>query len=293
MRKLFLILLACLFLTGMAYAQQDPDDPGIQDSLIIDTNDADDHVDSSGSFQNVNILIYAVTDDSVMFYTLPLKWTAPAGGCYFGTGTQYFSPLTTWDEHYDTVMTSQNYARQVGWADLNIDTTADLPLMTNGQRLNAWYLRFVVSPNTRSQLVTFDTTWDDRNGSALFGLIDGSTEITPAFQRGFLSIGVVGIDDNGLTMPEEFALMQNYPNPFNPETNIDFSLPKEQEVSLVVFNLLGQQIRTLVSGALGPGQHTAHWDGHNDKGAQVPSGVYFYRLYTSEFSQTNKMVLVR
>jgi len=290
MRKLILILAACLFLTGMAYAQQDPEDPGIQDSIIIGSV----HVDSSSQYQTVNIPVYTVADDSVTFYCLPLKFWAPRGGVTVNARAQYFSPLTAWDEHYDTLIASQNYILQIGWADLLADTTADPPLMNiPPTRILAWTLRYLISPNSRSQLISLDTCYDVRNGPITFGLIDGISQITPGFQRGFISTGVVGVDEGGAPIPAQYVLRQNYPNPFNPETNIEFSLPSEQQVSLGVFNLLGQQVRTLVDAKLEAGTHAAHWDGRNDNGASVPSGVYFYRLYTPEFSQTNKMVLVR
>jgi hypothetical protein len=287
MKQLATFLMVCLLVAGIAKAQ----DPGLQDSLIVSV--INDHVDSSSQFQFRSCQIFAVTDDSVMFYNLPLRWNAPAGGVACGTGTQYFQPLLQWNEKYDTVMMSQNYVRQIGWADLGIDTLPHPPLLTNMQRVNAWTLRFSISPNTRSQLVTLDTCWDDRNGSVCFGLIGGLVQVNPAFQRGFMSIGVVGVDENEVSIPVEYALEQNYPNPFNPETNIEFSLPKEQDVSVSVFNLLGQQVRTLVNSRMAAGNHTVRWDGKNDNGANVPSGIYFYKMYTPEFSKTNKMVMVR
>jgi hypothetical protein len=284
MKKMVLFLAMFLTLTGMAFAQQDPQDPGIQDSLII----GETQVDSGITFASIQV--FAVTDDSVMYYNLPLRWTAPYGGIYPGTGTLYFPPLTSWDDHFDTVMTSQSYVRQFAFADLGGENNP--PLFTNGQRVNAWTLRFVITPSARRQLVVLDTTWDDRNGSAVYGLADGTSEITPGFKRGFLGYGV-GVDGDVISRPQEFSLNQNYPNPFNPETNIEFNLPTAQNVNLMVFNLLGQQVRTLVNGTLGAGTHSVIWNGKNDDGANVPSGIYFYKMVTPEFSQTNKMALVR
>jgi hypothetical protein len=287
MKKLIMLLMAGLFMTGVAYSQ----DPGIQDSLII-VAQSGDHLDSLPIFQFKFVRIYAVTDDSIAYYNLPLKWDAPLGGVTCGPGTSYFPPILNWAIQYDTVISSQSYVRQFGFCDIS-ENDHNPKLMTNGQRVHSWSLRFIISPNTPSQLVVFDTTWDDRNGSVSFSDEMGELVITPGFQRGFLSLGVVGVDEGVAQVPNEFALKQNYPNPFNPETNIEFNLPKEQDVYLSVFNLLGQQIRTLVDTKLEAGRHVAHWDGKNDNGVGVPSGVYFYRLYTPEFSQTNKMVLVR
>jgi hypothetical protein len=125
------------------------------------------------------------------------------------------------------------------------------------------------------------------------GMDDGMTEFDPKFVAGSLRIRPVGVEEGNEAIPHEFALKQNYPNPFNPETNVEFALPKEQDVSLVVYNLLGQEVKTLVNTRLAAGWHQAHWDGRNEQGSDVPSGVYFYRLYTPEFSQTSKMILLR
>ena len=80
--------------------------------------------------------------------------------------------------------------------------------------------------------------------------------------------------------PEEYALMQNYPNPFNPETVIGFKLKEQGKVNLIIYNVLGQKVKTLVSEQLKAGTHNVVWDGTNNSGVKVSSGVYFYRLMT-------------
>lgn len=95
------------------------------------------------------------------------------------------------------------------------------------------------------------------------------------------------------TLPSAYKLSQNYPNPFNPTTNISFSLEQTEKVQLVVFNLLGQKIATLANQVFGAGEHTIEWNGRDDAGQPVTSGVYFYRLDTPGYSQTRKMVLTK
>ncbi len=97
----------------------------------------------------------------------------------------------------------------------------------------------------------------------------------------------------GTTVPETFALDDNYPNPFNPSTNIGLSLPQKQEVTLRVFNLLGQEVKTVYQGELDQGHHTLTWDGDNNNGESVASGVYFYRLETKDFAESKKMMLLK
>lgn len=94
-------------------------------------------------------------------------------------------------------------------------------------------------------------------------------------------------------LPGEFSLSDNYPNPFNPETKIGYFVPRACRVRLEVFNLLGQKIRTLVNEHQTVGNREVSWDGRNQAGDQVASGVYFYKLNAEDFTQTKKMVLIR
>jgi hypothetical protein len=89
------------------------------------------------------------------------------------------------------------------------------------------------------------------------------------------------------------SLSQNYPNPFNPQTTIAFSLKDRGQVSLKVYNVSGALVRTLANENRSSGGHTITWDGRNDAGESVSSGVYFYKLVTNNFSQTKKMVLLK
>ncbi len=98
--------------------------------------------------------------------------------------------------------------------------------------------------------------------------------------------------DEGL-VPATIELSQNFPNPFNPVTTIDFSTTVGTKVKLEIYNLLGQTIRTLVDKYVNPGISTTIWDGHNDGGHEVASGVYLYRLTAGSAEQVKKMVLVR
>ncbi len=103
----------------------------------------------------------------------------------------------------------------------------------------------------------------------------------------------VAVGDDGVVMPEEFALQQNVPNPFNPATTIDYYVPQASRVTVQIFNVKGQLVRTLVDSPMGAGPRSATWDGRNNTGQQVATGVYFYRLAARGISETRKMVLLR
>ncbi len=94
-------------------------------------------------------------------------------------------------------------------------------------------------------------------------------------------------------LPNEYRLLDNYPNPFNPTTTISFTVPHASRVSLVVYNTLGQEVKTLLDQEMNAGTHDVQWSGDNNQGASVASGVYFYRLTAGDFTNSKKMILVK
>ena len=92
---------------------------------------------------------------------------------------------------------------------------------------------------------------------------------------------------------EKYALLQNFPNPFNPETVIGFQLPIANHVTVKIFNSLGQEVRTLIDAQFEEGVHNVSWDGKDNHGSHVSSGIYFYELKAGTFTQVNKMNLLR
>ena len=101
-------------------------------------------------------------------------------------------------------------------------------------------------------------------------------------------------------VPKEFALLQNFPNPFNPSTVIRYTLPIQSEVSLKIYNVMGQVVRTLVEGVRESGEGQVEWNSTNDAGFAVSSGVYFFRIDAAgltepqrTFTQVRKMLLLK
>ncbi len=106
----------------------------------------------------------------------------------------------------------------------------------------------------------------------------------------FKKKSVADLMDN---MPDKYALLQNYPNPFNPETEIRFGIPESNHVVLTIFDILGNEIRTLVDAQYNAGDYSIRWDAKDHNGNPVPSGVYLYQLQAGGFSQVRKMSLMR
>jgi hypothetical protein len=104
--------------------------------------------------------------------------------------------------------------------------------------------------------------------------------------QGFMSQKVIAI-------PDEFALHYNYPNPFNPVTTIRYELPEDTDVHLVIYDILGKHVKTLVNQTQEPGYKSVRWNGRNDMGQTVSAGMYFYRIQAGSFSKVQKMVLLK
>jgi hypothetical protein len=103
---------------------------------------------------------------------------------------------------------------------------------------------------------------------------------------------VTGIEDP-FEVPTSYAVSNNYPNPFNPTTTINYQLPQMSDVSLVIYNVLGQKVRTLINRQVEAGYHTVVWDGHNDSGQQVATGLYIYKFQARDYVKTMKMMLLK
>jgi len=102
-----------------------------------------------------------------------------------------------------------------------------------------------------------------------------------------------GIDGDGTELPKELALKGNFPNPFNPATAIEFDIPEHQKATLEIYNVLGERVTTLVDDDLKPGTYRATWEGRDDLGRELPSGVYLYRLSAGDKSISRRMILIK
>ena len=110
-------------------------------------------------------------------------------------------------------------------------------------------------------------------------------------QTTFLYSGYVGMQETHL--PDKFSLDQNYPNPFNPSTTIAYKLPAPSDVSIIVYDILGQEMATLVSGNQSAGYKSIQWNSRDDQGQPVGAGMYLYVIQAGSFSETRKMLLLK
>jgi len=115
-------------------------------------------------------------------------------------------------------------------------------------------------------------------------VFDGSQLANPVVALGSLSVE---------STPTEFALLQNFPNPFNPETTIKYNVAEGANVSLRIYNVVGQVVRTLVAEQQNAGRYTVRWNGADDRGVSVSSGIYFYQISAGDFSDVKKLMLLK
>jgi len=107
-----------------------------------------------------------------------------------------------------------------------------------------------------------------------------------------ISEELVGVD-GGIALPTEFALHNNYPNPFNPVTNITYDIAQNSEVTLEIYNVMGQRVRTLAQGSHEPGRYRVMWNATNDYGQSLSSGMYIYRIQAGDFVSVKKLILMK
>jgi hypothetical protein len=127
------------------------------------------------------------------------------------------------------------------------------------------------------------------------GELYGYVKAFPDFHAGTITVDLStdADDETSLNLPSTYSLGQNHPNPFNPVTAIEFALPERSQVTLDVFNVLGQRVRRLLNQTLPAGNHNVVFDGRDNDGSELASGIYFYRIRAGQFTQSRKMMLIK
>ena len=225
--------------------------------------------------------------------TLPLKFSSPAL-----TLDSVSLGQTVWNGQFEGYFIIDNTARTVRITVLPSEVVTPLPAVsfTDGILVR---LYFRAAADATPHVAVIDSVYADSlvGGTIhVYTRVDlsdntGSNTYLPDFLAGQVQILVATGVDNHLeesALPADFELAQNYPNPFNPATVIRFGLPRACDVRINVYNILGQQVRTLLDGPMAAGHHEVEFDA-----AEFPSGIYFYRLVHDQGSLTRKMILVK
>jgi hypothetical protein len=243
---------------------------------------------TSGKYK-ISVYIYVPTGGDAYFNTLQLF--AGAGSSW---GMQvYFGDVTagaglvdaggagsgTFTFNYDTWI----------FNEIVVDLDADFAeYFVDGVSIVTWqWSTGAFGSNTLNQL-----------GGSNFFAWTGGVNLNPDFYfdnytLARLDTPVVAIGNNDPNLPTDYALYQNYPNPFNPTTTIQYDLKQTTDVTIKIFNMLGQEVRTLVNSRQEAGQKEVVWDGLNNARARVASGIYIYRIQAGDFVQARKMILMK
>ncbi|MFZ0389800.1 MAG: T9SS type A sorting domain-containing protein [Calditrichia bacterium] len=192
-----------------------------------------------------------------------------------------------------TVMATQTVANlQGGWNDVPMSGVS----ISNG----SFYAGVRFAPTTPDVGIDETAPIDDMSylkiGTGVWEKFTGLGLNYDVMVRVELDSASVGIEDLNPAMIENFELLQNYPNPFNPSTQIAFTVPQNfagKKAVLKVYDLLGREVATLLNGPVTPGVHRLQWNGTNNMGQAVTSGIYFYTIKTGDLVQTRKMILMR
>jgi hypothetical protein len=122
--------------------------------------------------------------------------------------------------------------------------------------------------------------------TSIYKINGGAPQTGPSYDLD----GVTSVEEE---LPTKFEVTQNYPNPFNPSTTIKYSVPSATFVTIKVYNMLGQEVKTLVNKDVAPGRFSVTWHGDNNYGSKVSSGTYIYQIVAGEFVQAKKMILLK
>lgn len=284
-RSILFIVGIIMICSALVYAQ-DPDDPGAPDSLIFGDVEAQYNPDQD---IYIDVPVYFVTDDSIASVMIPIEYSSTDGNITIVSAT-WGNVFENWEDVY----TNDEFNWFVGFHDLG-DEEGEPLLFTDGSRIQGLTLEFLIAAGAEEQFMPISIGSGPNDLPVNFGLMTPTSDedITPIVRDGYIRYGAVGIDDNSVELPKSYAIMQNYPNPFNPETNIEYHLPQAGYVDISVYNILGQNVRTLVSENQQAGIYKAHWNGANSDGETVPSGIYFYTINTGDYSDTKKMIMLK
>ncbi len=295
------------YTAGQALAQQNPtvwttwsNLPGTAEDPLVSTAHSRSGVNSVNIIPN-NDCVKPIGNYTSGVYKMSFYIYVPAGnGAYFNTLQQFLPGAYIWGmqvffdqngqgsiDGNGTSAATFTYAYDT-WlhneviVDLNADSAQ---YWLNGQLVHRW----------QWTLGTFGTPGPLQLAANNF--YGGGTTATTNYYLDDYSITRLdiqtGIIDPTLEIPTEFALDPNYPNPFNPTTTIRYALKENAPVTLKIYNTLGQEVRTLVNSRQEVGYKTVVWDGLNNRGSRVASGIYIYRLQAGDFVQVRKMILTK
>ena len=280
-RTLTLAVLVAFLVPALALAARDPGDV---DKIYFGTHEYD------AATGKLVVPIMIKNDEPITAIDIPLDF-GNAGDCIVLDQVQFIedSRIGGFDFQFKKI---DNQAKTVliGLVSSAYDLKAD---MAPGDDKIA-YLHFTVTDANLTEVVLDEDKSRAPQHTMLLienRVVDEGREVidfAPEFTK-----TPIALKAGGAQLPTEYALRGNYPNPFNAKTVISFALPQESRVTLDIYNILGQKVRTLVDGTMPAGTYNQEWDGTDHNGMGVASGVYLYKLKADKFSRVDRMTLLK
>ncbi|MFI5251323.1 MAG: T9SS type A sorting domain-containing protein [Bacteroidota bacterium] len=226
-------------------------------------------------------------------------------------GNQYFYRVTTVDIHGNEsqptpelsaaalsiqlaslTATTLTTGVQLDWSTLSEENSLGFYVERKAQNAGAYAVVSDLIPGAGTSLEEHTYQWTDTKvADGIYNYRLKLVDLNSAYVYSNAIVvtlsGVLGVNDHN-SLPTVFALQQNYPNPFNPTTTIYYQIPKESYVRLAIYNVLGQEVKTLVNATEQPGDKAVHFDASN-----LPSGIYLYRITAGAFTDMKRMVLIK
>ncbi len=234
------------------------------------------------SFKIDKLIFYIQGDDSTgnaSFY--PVVY--PGSISFFGTPDIY------------PFYTGQLFTPQKGWNSIDISSNN----ITNPSTSGTDFWVGVKYDGKNEPIIGLDTVsngraWEYNPDKSNWIQLDNYNPPFPAtlYIRAEIST-VTSVDEINTEIPKEFSLSQNYPNPFNPATTIEYNLPKAEKVKLIVYDILGREVASLVDADQNAGEYKIQWNGRNDFGSTVASGIYLYSFEAGNYHSVKKMIYLK
>jgi hypothetical protein len=239
----------------------------------------------------VTVPIYVTHDESIVAMDIPLEWSD-------GVTLTSVSFDDTRVADFDAKIANINEETNRVLIGLISMVYAPREILKPGDGVVA-YPTFRIDDPTIEQFEINPFTATNPGHSLALVYNDWSTgkplvdHVNPEVQDNVIAVKDLNPGQDGPQVPDKYALGQNFPNPFNPSTTLSYSLKQAGHVTLNIYNILGQNVRTLVDEYQDAANYTKLWDGRDDSGNNVASGVYFYRIRSGDFTDIKKMVLMK
>jgi hypothetical protein len=280
MKRLTTILLV-LALGAMFVSMAQAKDTGNKDVLRL----------SDAVFENgeLKVAVNVINDEQLAALDIPLRFAQPNENIDL-VRVDFAKRVADWDFTHAQI---DNEAKTVilGLISelVNIRPNADMKVSASGDTKIA-DLVFKVAEGKVPQFSTFTTESPGHELTFIYNQeIEGKLQVQSVLPEFEVNVDYKGGAEQ---LPTVYALSQNFPNPFNPSTSFSLSLPEASDYSIRIFNITGQAVKSY-SGHLEAGIHTIVWDGRNEQGSSVASGVYFYKAEASGFTETRKMMMLK